>query len=144
MRAGYILALVLTAVAWTLAGGPAHAQSCGTTYKVKRGDSLSAIAYRAYRDGGQWSLIYYVNRKTIGRNPSRIGIGQRLRIPCQDGQTAAASSETTEAPQLRASTSVKSDVKLLTADDYRPFTDRQRAAAAPGASASPIRASVHR
>ena len=124
MRAGYILALVLTAVAWAFAGGPAHAQSCGTTYKVKRGDSLSAIAYRAYRDGGQWSLIYYVNRKTIGRNPSRIGIGQRLRIPCQDGQTAAASTETTEAPQVRVSTSVKSDVKLLTADDYRPFTDR--------------------
>ena len=135
MRAGYVLALLLSAAIWTFAGGAANAQSCGSAYVVKAGDSLSQIAYRAYRDGGQWSLIYYTNRKAIGKNPSRIFIGQKLRIPCLDGQTQTAAvtsettetaetTETTEQPAQRVAKKANAPVTLLTADDYRPFTDR--------------------
>ncbi|MGI9413394.1 MAG: LysM peptidoglycan-binding domain-containing protein [Hyphomicrobiales bacterium] len=124
MRAGYTLGLVLAAAVWAFAGGPAHAQSCGKTYEVKRGDSLSAIAYRAYQNGSRWSLIYYANQPIIGKNPSRIRIGQIFRIPCADGQAAAEDTSQPSEQKLRAAYRRDGKVTLLTADDYRPFTDR--------------------
>ena len=50
----------------------------GTSYTVKRGDTLTAIA-RAY--GTTWPVIYNANRTKIGPNPGAIRAGQVLTIP---------------------------------------------------------------
>jgi hypothetical protein len=49
-----------------------------TTYLVKRGDSLSTIAARVYRDATRWRVIAEANRID---DPRRPPIGKRLDIP---------------------------------------------------------------
>jgi nucleoid-associated protein YgaU len=55
-----------------------------TTYTVKAGDSLSAIAKREYGDAGEWRRIYDANRDQID-NPDLIHPGQELKIPAAEG-----------------------------------------------------------
>lgn len=106
---------------------------CKQPYKVAKGDSLSSIAQRAYGSAGKYSMIYYANTKTLTDGPGLLQVGQALRIPCLDEQTAAATpTESTEALTNNApnteSTAVspthKIEVQLLTAGDYQPFTDQ--------------------
>ena len=125
MRVCYSLCVILGALVVALGTIPAEAQSCGQTYSVVRGDSLSRIANSVYKSAQRWSLIYYANQRTIGSDPSHILPGQRLRIPCSDG-TAAAAPAQAAAPAATAAISNPSGggFTLLTADDYRPFTDR--------------------
>jgi nucleoid-associated protein YgaU len=52
----------------------------GTTYVVKKGDSLSAIAKRHYGHAGEWRKIYEANRDQI-KDPDLIHPGQELRLP---------------------------------------------------------------
>lgn len=47
---------------------------------VKRGDTLSKIAYRAYGDYKSYIKIFEANPEVI-INPNQIFVGQRLRIP---------------------------------------------------------------
>jgi nucleoid-associated protein YgaU len=49
-----------------------------TTYVVKRGDTLSAIAARLYRDPTQWRVIAVANDLD---DPHHLQIGVRLAIP---------------------------------------------------------------
>jgi hypothetical protein len=51
----------------------------GANYKVKPGDTLSAIAARHNVKGG-WTKIYRVNSSVIGSNPSLIRPGMKLKI----------------------------------------------------------------
>ncbi len=53
----------------------------GTTYTVKKGDTLWAIAKRFYGDGSKWPTIYNANKAVIGGNPNLIRPGQVLVIP---------------------------------------------------------------
>jgi nucleoid-associated protein YgaU len=55
----------------------------GIDYTVRSGDTLSAIALRAYGDGSEasWRKIYDANRSEIGDDPDRITPGQVLCIP---------------------------------------------------------------
>jgi LysM repeat protein len=50
-----------------------------TTYTVKSGDCLSAIAKKLGLSG--WDSLYSSNKKLIGTNPNRIYPGQKLVIP---------------------------------------------------------------
>lgn len=50
----------------------------GSTYTVKAGDSLSGIA--AKNGGGDWHDLYEQNKQTIGDNPDRIDVGQKLTM----------------------------------------------------------------
>ena len=50
------------------------------TVVVKEGDSLSAIASRAYGNGMDYMKIYRAN-PTLIKDPNRIFIGQVLRVP---------------------------------------------------------------
>jgi nucleoid-associated protein YgaU len=50
------------------------------TYKVRPGDSLSAIANVYYGDMSKWPLIHKDNQAAIP-NPNRIEVGQELKIP---------------------------------------------------------------
>lgn len=51
-----------------------------TFYIVQPGDSLAAIAYRFYGSTSEFSKIFQANAASI-KDPSRIFVGQRLKIP---------------------------------------------------------------
>ena len=57
----------------------------GTSYIVKQGDTLSAIAQREYGNAGEWQRIFEANRDQI-EDPDLIQPGQQLRIPDRDEQ----------------------------------------------------------
>ncbi len=57
---------------------PAPAPVPGTTYTVRKGDTLTKIAAATLGDGNKWQLIVDVN---TGLDPRRLKIGQVLRIP---------------------------------------------------------------
>jgi len=54
------------------------------TYRVKRGDSLSSIAYLIYGSKSKWQLIYSENRDILKR-PDSLRAGQILIIPVNSG-----------------------------------------------------------
>lgn len=58
--------------------------AAATTYTVKSGDTLSAIAKSEYGDASQWQRIYDANRDQLD-NPDLIHPGQKLNIPARDG-----------------------------------------------------------
>ncbi len=128
----------------TAFGGTAMAQeTCGGLYTVQRGDSLSLIADRLYKDVGQWSAIYRTNMEIIA-SPDAIRVGQTYRMPCINGlpagleggtpvlQTALAepqpvrSAEEVQAQRQRSADESRKgvDVRLLAGDDFKPFTNR--------------------
>ena len=49
-------------------------------YKVRGGDSLSAIASRYYHNAAAWKYLYHANDKTVA-NPNLIFVGEELVIP---------------------------------------------------------------
>lgn len=122
------LASALTIAAGLFAASltSAQAQSCGSTYQVVSGDSLYEISQEAYDNGQRWSLIYYANQTVIGDDPSRILPGQKFRIPCPEEAeiTPTAANATQDVQPPRSVVSRTGGITLVTADDYRPFTDR--------------------
>lgn len=130
------------AVLTTTTGALAQ-ETCGGLYKVQRGDSLTLIADRLYKDVGHWSTIYRSNLDVIP-SPDAIRVGQTYRMPCINGlplglpggtpmaeATAAAPkpvAATPAAPKARpAATKPKGEVvKLLAGDDFKPFTNRMQ------------------
>ena len=50
-------------------------------YVVRAGDTLSAIAKRELGSSSKWSAIYEKNKTTIGKDPNRIVVGQKLVMP---------------------------------------------------------------
>lgn len=134
--------LIAAGLSLVLGASAVAAQTCGGNYKVKRGDSLSFIADSLYKDAGKWSAIHQANIGAIGENPNSIRVGQTLRLACINGlptgleggtvQTAATATSDTSVVQSSSSASAAVQVsatsrkiKLLTADDYAPFTDRK-------------------
>jgi len=128
------------ATAVTLSAGAAAAQTCGGNYVVQRGDTLSLIADDMYKNAGLWTSIHTGNLDQIGENPNALLAGQTLRLACIDGlpqglpggaAVLAADVSAPEATQTvtRVSTSLLGTselgpVKLLTGDDFAPFTHR--------------------
>ncbi len=51
-----------------------------TTYKVKKGDTLSGIAKSQLGDQNRWPQIFVLNRAII-KNPNVISVGQVLHLP---------------------------------------------------------------
>jgi polar amino acid transport system substrate-binding protein len=139
MLTKYLMAASLTL---SLGVSAAAAQSCGGTYTVKRGDTLSQIADANYKDARKWSAIYGNNLKKIGDNPNAINVGQKLNLSCIGGlpigleDAVIATSTTAEIITDVTKAEVKDElpilkdnerrtIRLLTADDYAPFTDRK-------------------
>jgi len=50
---------------------------------VKRGDTLSSLAYRAYGRASAYVKIYKANPDLV-KNPNRIYVGMRLRVPVDE------------------------------------------------------------
>ena len=61
----------------TYAGGASGGET-GGTYKVKRGDTLFAIARTHYGDGKQWTKIAAANP---GVSPQSLKVGQTINVP---------------------------------------------------------------
>ncbi|MEM1162143.1 MAG: LysM peptidoglycan-binding domain-containing protein, partial [Pseudomonadota bacterium] len=79
-----ILVVAIATVPFFAAVPDANAQAqitCGAEYTVVRGDSVSAIARRAYGDG-ELDRFFALNRDRIGPNPNLLEVGTRLRVPC--------------------------------------------------------------
>ena len=51
-----------------------------STYVVKAGDSLSAIAKEVLGDANRWKEIWEANKEAVP-NPNAISVGQELLIP---------------------------------------------------------------
>ena len=51
-----------------------------TTYRVKRGDSLRAIARKVYQDEDRWRDIYEANRRILS-DPHQIHPGMTIHLP---------------------------------------------------------------
>ncbi len=84
----------------------------GTTYVVQAGDSLWAIAVRAYGNGLRWPSIYDANKQVIGNNPNLIHPGQVLHIP--------GSAPPPNLP-LRNSTEIQGDILAGFNKDHRMY-----------------------
>ncbi|MEL7255370.1 MAG: transporter substrate-binding domain-containing protein [Pseudomonadota bacterium] len=125
-----ILACAVAALGLT--GTMAAAQTCGGTYTVKPGDSLSEISDALYKDAKKWSAIYSRNLDVIGEKPSLLLVGMELSIACLDGlptglpggrTVAEATPEETVPVRIEPGTAaVRKKINLLTGDDYAPFT----------------------
>lgn len=53
----------------------------GSTYTVVRGDSLSRIAKKQYKDGNLWQIIYRENQTVLKSKANRLIPGMKLVIP---------------------------------------------------------------
>jgi nucleoid-associated protein YgaU len=60
--------------------GSSDAWSAEQWHEVTKGDSLWKIAERYYGDGSLYPKIFEANRDVL-KDPDRIKVGQRLRIP---------------------------------------------------------------
>jgi nucleoid-associated protein YgaU len=49
-------------------------------YEVQSGDTLSKIAKQLYGDAALYPRIFQANRDAV-KDPNRIAVGQKLRIP---------------------------------------------------------------
>jgi nucleoid-associated protein YgaU len=62
--------------------GPKGAPAAGGErfHEVAKGDTLSALAKKYYGDGGKYMKIFDANKDQL-KDPDKIKVGQRLRIP---------------------------------------------------------------
>jgi len=71
------VAKALMGVTISLHAAPAH--HVPGHYTVKPGDTLSAIADKAYGSRADWPALWWTNRHKVG-NPDAIVVGQRLQL----------------------------------------------------------------
>lgn len=113
----------------------AAAETCGGIYTVQRGDSLSVIADKLYKDAGKWSVIHNQNIAEIGPKPNDIRVGMRLEMACLNGlpvgleggrKLAEAAPVAAQPVQIQAgNAAVRHKINLLTGDDFQPFTGKE-------------------
>jgi polar amino acid transport system substrate-binding protein len=110
----------------------AVAQTCGSDYTIREGETLAQIAARVYGNPSQWTIIYYANQDRLGANVSLLVPGLALRLPCIGGaQQPPLPSFATTPAQTPAATetaffisSMLRRVEFLTADGFAPYTGR--------------------
>jgi hypothetical protein len=93
--AGLAVAGIAPASAQVLVGD--GTVTCGASYTVASGDSLSLIARRAYGDPQLYGFIADANRDALGGNPENISVGMALSIPCVDASGKVLTAEETAA-----------------------------------------------
>jgi nucleoid-associated protein YgaU len=74
-----VTGLVKSLIAVTVTLNPAAAHGHGS-YTIRPGDTLSAIAARAYGSAADWPAIWWANRRQVP-DPDMITTGQRLALP---------------------------------------------------------------
>lgn len=91
VRRSAVHSLVCTLLAGS-ASAPVSAQvlvgdgsiTCGSTHIAVSGDTLSALAERAYGDPLLYGFIADANWDAIGGNPENVAVGMELEVPCVD------------------------------------------------------------
>jgi len=125
------LAFVLAATCLQICS--ATAQTCGSDYILKEGDTLAQIATRVYGDPAQWTIILYANQDRLGANESLLVPGFALKLPCVTGiqaqqplpPIATTPAQAVTVPEATYNTSsLLRRVELLTAEGYGPYTGR--------------------
>ena len=125
--------LVAVLVATCCQIGAGTAQTCGSEYVLKEGDTLAQIATRVYGDPAQWTILFYANQDRLEANESSLVPGAALKVPCLSGlraQQPLPPIATTPAQAAAASeatffaSSLVRRVEFLTADGYVPYTGR--------------------
>src|ERR1700730_579763 len=76
-----IAAAVIAPAVGVLRPIAAQAQTCGSDYTIKEGETLAQIAARVYGNPAQWTIIFYANQDRLGTNLSLLGPGFTLRLP---------------------------------------------------------------
>ncbi|HXV03428.1 MAG TPA: LysM peptidoglycan-binding domain-containing protein [Gaiellaceae bacterium] len=66
-------------VGWTLT--IPDGETTADTYVTHAGDTLTGIAEQFYGDRTLWRKIYNANKKVIGSDPNKLGVGLELTIP---------------------------------------------------------------
>lgn len=102
-----------------LFGASAQAETCGGSYQVQPGESLSMIAERLYDSPAIWERLHAENLDVIGDSPDAMRAGMVLTLPCLDGRPKAVEQKATT-----AQVTTKGELKVLTASGYAPFSDR--------------------
>src|SRR4249920_2655460 len=77
--------VVVVAAVGLLRPGAVIAQTCGSDYTLKEGETLAQIAGRVYGNPSQWTIIFYANQDRLGANVSLLVPGFTLRLPCIGG-----------------------------------------------------------
>jgi polar amino acid transport system substrate-binding protein len=116
--------------------GAGYAQTCGSDYPIKDGETLADIAARVYGSRGQWTVIFYSNQDRLGENASLLVPGLEVRLPCIGSQRSGeapratfaepktpAAEQPSEGGQIIIS-SMTRRLEFLTADGYAPYTGR--------------------
>jgi polar amino acid transport system substrate-binding protein len=122
--------VVVAGLVAAFGGTLASAQTCGTEYKLKEGETLAQIAARVYGNPAQWTVIFYANQDRLGDNVSMLVPGLALRLPCIGGTqspTALPPAATTPATPPETGfiiSAVLRRVEFLTADGFAPYTGR--------------------
>jgi len=99
---------------------PTAASSLPATYKVRSGDSLSAIAGHLYHDAADWPALYWGNRHEV-RWANDIKVGQVLRIPAKPAHTPKAPSAlgpTSYAPRHARAATTEVQATTTSASSY--------------------------
>ena len=110
----------------------AAAQEACTTYTVKDGDSLGAIAQKVYGTY-DYQNIFNANRDALANNPNALPPGMQLILPCEDGRLTADTELNTVITQETAkqeTTKKKNNtfeppLKFVTSNNWMPFTDEK-------------------
>jgi polar amino acid transport system substrate-binding protein len=127
------LAFIVPAPVGVLQPTPAQAQTCGSDYTIKEGETLAQIAARVYGNPAQWTIIFYANQDRLGTNVSLLVPGFTLRLPCVGGAqqsqplppiaTTPAQTQTPSETAIFISSLVRR-IEFLTADGFAPYTGR--------------------
>src|SRR3981081_1536431 len=88
-RRRLLLVIVVLALIGVMRPIASQAQTCGTDYTIKEGETLAQIAARVYGNPAQWTIIFYANQDRLGTNVSLLVPGFTLRIPCVGGAQPA-------------------------------------------------------
>jgi polar amino acid transport system substrate-binding protein len=126
--------LIVVAAIAVLRPSATVAQTCGTDYTIKEGETLAQIAARVYGNPAQWTIVFYANQDRLGASVSLLVPGLALRLPCiggmqQPSQPLPPIATAPAQPQASSETaflisSLLRRVEVLTADGFAPYTGR--------------------
>jgi polar amino acid transport system substrate-binding protein len=127
-------AAAIAVIATQPSSDTADAQTCGTEYTIKDGETLAQIAGRVYGNPTQWTVIFYANQDRLGANMSLLVPGLAIRLPCigtdKSGQAPVAVSPPKTPPPSQTTeptfiiSSLLRRIEFLTADGFAPYTGR--------------------
>jgi len=128
-----LLLAIVTFALWMPRSTNSIAQTCGTDYTIKEGETLAQIAARIYGNPAQWTVIFYANQDRLGANESLLVPGLALRLPCIGASPQSQPVPQIAAPPAQSQTTTESAfvissllrrIEFLTADGFSPYTGR--------------------